>query len=294
VHNFSRAAAVLLVTAACTLAFGGQKKDAAQSKSKPAGFTEQVEQLSREYEAWYPVALKHLDKLYEEAKPVLREDRTDLTAEKPAVDRYEKASKEFVDMRISYGTRLLELARKRPKDPAALIALKSVLTNMNFTQGHSEALKMMTENHAERAGIGEWALRTVYRRDSASRKFAEEILHRNKNREDQAKALYALALGHRQKAIEEGEAEEERAKAKAAAEILLERLRSEYADIKLQEGGAPLGKIAEGELAGLKNLLKLVVGKEALEIDGVDLEGKVFKLSDYRGKVVLLDFWAHW
>jgi peroxiredoxin len=35
----------------------------------------------------------------------------------------------------------------------------------------------------------------------------------------------------------------------------------------------------------------LAVGKEAPEIEGEDQEGKKFKLSDYRGKVVLLDLW---
>jgi hypothetical protein len=33
---------------------------------------------------------------------------------------------------------------------------------------------------------------------------------------------------------------------------------------------------------------------DAPEIAGKDLDGKAFKLSDYRGKVVLLDFWGHW
>jgi thiol-disulfide isomerase/thioredoxin len=32
----------------------------------------------------------------------------------------------------------------------------------------------------------------------------------------------------------------------------------------------------------------------APEIEGEDLEGRKFKLSDYRGKVVVLDFWADW
>jgi hypothetical protein len=33
-------------------------------------------------------------------------------------------------------------------------------------------------------------------------------------------------------------------------------------------------------------------GKPATEIRGVDADNNSFRLSDYRGKVVLLDFWA--
>ena len=36
------------------------------------------------------------------------------------------------------------------------------------------------------------------------------------------------------------------------------------------------------------------VGQRAPEISGEDLNGQEFKLSDYRGKVVLLSFWADW
>lgn len=38
----------------------------------------------------------------------------------------------------------------------------------------------------------------------------------------------------------------------------------------------------------------LQVGCKAPEIDGVDVEGAAMKLSDHRGKVVLLDFWGFW
>ncbi|MDA7902134.1 peroxiredoxin family protein [Mariniblastus sp.] len=36
------------------------------------------------------------------------------------------------------------------------------------------------------------------------------------------------------------------------------------------------------------------IGDVAPEIEGVDLDGVAFKLSDYRGKVVMLDFYGDW
>jgi peroxiredoxin len=38
----------------------------------------------------------------------------------------------------------------------------------------------------------------------------------------------------------------------------------------------------------------LSVGKPAPEITGTDAEGRSFKLSDFRGRVVVLDFFADW
>jgi len=38
----------------------------------------------------------------------------------------------------------------------------------------------------------------------------------------------------------------------------------------------------------------LAVGNYAPDIEGTDLDGNAFKLSDYRGKVVMLDFWGDW
>jgi len=39
---------------------------------------------------------------------------------------------------------------------------------------------------------------------------------------------------------------------------------------------------------------RLQIGMEAPDIVGEDLDGVPFKLSDYRGKVVVLDFWGDW
>jgi len=38
----------------------------------------------------------------------------------------------------------------------------------------------------------------------------------------------------------------------------------------------------------------LEIGKVAPEIEAEDVYGVPFKLSDYRGKVVVLDFWGDW
>ena len=36
------------------------------------------------------------------------------------------------------------------------------------------------------------------------------------------------------------------------------------------------------------------IGEMAPEIEGVDLDGVEFKLSDYRGQVIMLDFYGDW
>ncbi len=38
----------------------------------------------------------------------------------------------------------------------------------------------------------------------------------------------------------------------------------------------------------------LQIGMQVPDIEGADLDGVDFKLSDYRGKVVMLDFWGNW
>jgi hypothetical protein len=51
------------------------------------------------------------------------------------------------------------------------------------------------------------------------------------------------------------------------------------------------GKRAGRDLFEMENL---VPGKPAPNFEALDEDGKKFKLSDYRGKVVVLDFWGFW
>ncbi len=75
------------------------------------------------------------------------------------------------------------------------------------------------------------------------------------------------------------------------AETFYERVVKDFADVVDPKGG----KIAEKAKDRLEVLRHpILVGKPAPEIEGEDIDGKGFKLSDYRGKVVLLDFWGNW
>jgi hypothetical protein len=70
------------------------------------------------------------------------------------------------------------------------------------------------------------------------------------------------------------------------AEPLIALLKKEYSDTKVYTEQVA-GILFERE--------NLVVGKTAPDFEVEDLDGKKkFKLSDYRGKIVYLDFWGFW
>lgn len=96
------------------------------------------------------------------------------------------------------------------------------------------------------------------------------------------------------------------------AEALFEKVVANYGDVTVYKGDsaevvfgkeigasfrdfkrykATLGEAAEEILFALRNL---AVGQIAPDIVGEDIDGKPFKLSDYRGKVVVVTFWATW
>ncbi len=82
----------------------------------------------------------------------------------------------------------------------------------------------------------------------------------------------------------------------ARAKALYSTLKKEYADVGMQSEGQAqdpetIGSAAERALYSLENL---AVGKTAPEIQGKDLDGNPLKLSEYRGKVVVLVFCGDW
>ncbi len=77
------------------------------------------------------------------------------------------------------------------------------------------------------------------------------------------------------------------------AEVYFERVVDEFGDVTVpkRRPPTPLSEVARGELFKLRNLVE---GKVAPEIEGQDLDGRPLRLSDFKGKVVALVFWATW
>ena len=103
----------------------------------------------------------------------------------------------------------------------------------------------------------------------------------------QGQALFALAQRAARPRAAAGSPDAREAAARA--EELFVRVGKDYGDVAV--GERTLGDRADSWLYELHNL---AIGKTAPEIEGTDVDGATFRLSDYRGKVVVLDFWGFW
>ena len=98
-----------------------------------------------------------------------------------------------------------------------------------------------------------------------------------------AEALFGLARMELRQTDDAG-----RAQARARFAELTEK----YGTLK-RRGVTPYAELAEAYLSP-HPAAALAPGQPAPEITGFDLDGKPLKLSTYRGKVVVIDFWGDW
>jgi hypothetical protein len=126
-----------------------------------------------------------------------------------------------------------------------------------------------------------------YSTDEVSETLVRTLLEKDARREVQGLASLTLAqVLKRQLDMTPAGGEATAFQVRTESEKLLRRASEQFGDVKL--AGGTVGDKAQLEL---DDLLHLAVGKVAPEIEGQDQDGNKFKLSDYRGKVVLLDFW---
>jgi hypothetical protein len=193
-----------------------------------------------------------------------------------AIEQMRKLPERFAD-------RFLEFAQKHPTDAKAFDALTFVVANGKGGPETDKALDLMFQNHADK--LGPLAQQLGQAESPAAEKFLRRLLESSKDHAAQAHACFSLAQMLKQRSEAAGPKPEDGQKAAKEAEELYDRVASKYADVD------KLGDQAKSELFEIRNL---AIGKEAPNIAGEDADGKQMKLSDYRGKVVVIDFWANW
>jgi hypothetical protein len=221
----------------------------------------------------------------------MQKTRTELLEKLKEAEKDEEKQeirKELNGLNRKFAGRYLELAEQNPKDPAAGQALALVLTSASGTPEANKAVEMIVKDQIyDPPVIAMLPLLSRMGGPNAERLLRGAAGHAKSN-DDRGNATMALAQFVKGKA--DRATGDEAEKLSAEAEKLFETVVEKYADVKSGRG-TTLGAQAKPELFEMRHLS---VGKTVPEIEAEDIDGTKFKLSDYRGKVVLLDFWGNW
>ena len=211
-----------------------------------------------------------------------------------------------------FAGRFLQLAEAHPRSPAAVDALAWVLSELPRRKEALRALALLTKDHMKSRAIGAACLPIANTASSRAETLLRALLAESPHLDVRAEACWHLSsLLERQATLVEQLKKHpemkdrvtryygkeygpylvalEADKVAGRRAELYEQLIKSFRDIKTEKG--TMGEVAEAALFKLRHLS---IGRVAPEIEGEDIFGKKLKLSDHRGKVVVLSFWGHW
>lgn len=249
-----------VIAGAAMLALAG----AAQAAPRPGDAPAQAGDAATDYAA----VKAEYDKAYQAYVKAYREAKSDADKAKAGELRPDPQK---------YSTRFREIADREPGSAVAMDCHVWVLQHDRARQ--EAAVAALLAHHAVDPRMASVCQSLEYSGAASADALLRAVLEKGSDREAKGRACYALA---RRLASREGDAA-------AEAEKLFETVAEAYGDLK--HGRGTLADAAKGNLFELRNL---AIGKVAPEIVGANENGEPMKLSDYRGKVVLLDFWGFW
>lgn len=225
---------------------------------------------------------KELQQEFKHLRQTAREAADDDEAEAVYRDFQEKILPDFA-------ARFAQVAQANKGSAVALAAWTKVVDLAS--QGLAgplpvQALKALASDHLAAAELAQVSANLRYSVPAVEEAAVIEALRTiaagSPHRVVQATALFSLGavLGEERPADDPRLAEAKAVFAKLAG----------YADLEYRDGQT----FAEAATAFVFALENLLVGKPCPDFQAVDAEGVAFKLSDYLGKVVLLDFWGFW
>ena len=213
-----------------------------------------------------------------------------------------------------YAARVFEVAKKYPNDPAALDALVWIAENCRRGDELEATLFLLLEKYPSEPKLADVIPRLLFARSKETEPFLRAVAEKSSRGDVKGKALLTLGRLLKEQAepaqflrtnTEPKSVENYRnwlgddvvkklqatdpAELRKEAETFFETVIAKYG--KEKGSTRTLGEAAKGELYEMRHLQ---IGMVAPEIKGADVDGKKFALSDYRGMVVVLDFWGHW
>jgi peroxiredoxin len=190
--------------------------------------------------------------------------------------------------------KMVTLAEENPGDDAAFEALAFVLQmsgQYRLTgEDTKKALALVIEHHAANAKVKD-VLPAALALEGGDKLLAA-VLNKATDKEVRAVALVTRGGVLMKQADEEEDDEKKQEELAKAAIELFERAVKEAPEAKI--GTSTVAKVAATRIESAKAITALAVGKPAPDVESLLLDGKKTKLSDYKGKVVLLDVWATW
>jgi peroxiredoxin len=213
-----------------------------------------------------------------------------------------------------YATKVMAIIKAHLGQPETARGVSWLVTQAAAFPEGQEALTMIGTSYVTSGGIAEAIKALEYHPLAMAEPILTAVREKNSNPTEKAAATYALGVqyfrifetassgtppaapnqeccgndgttGKTAAPLLSPEAE----KAKARAMDLFQEVTSLYPKEAIQ--GFPLAEQASRMIFEMANLS---VGVVAPEIEGQDLDGNAFKLSDFRGKHVMLIFWGGW
>lgn len=202
----------------------------------------------------------------------------------------EERSKLFADRPDGEATanRLLGLVKDESGSDAQWRAVSWAMGAVGSPSVLGQARPMVLEHFVNKDELGG----LIWNMDGGddARTFLENVAKKTESSAVRGPAMFAQAGILTRELGSEQDSDKAKALEAEAIRIYTALAEPAYADIILYRD-VKLGASAASSLFELQNLAP---GKMAPEIEAEDIDGTTFKLSDYRGKVVMLDFWGDW
>ena len=229
------------------------------------------------------------------------------------VDQYERGRREFItairkasteeegnkvvaELRpdeAKFIAKFFEIADTEPSSHIAAESANWILTHQPFDPD-PRAVSLIAKHHVKSDAIGPLCLAIWASPKPENGVLLRQIARDNPDR--QIRAMASVGLGYfliyncNRPRTDDNAAETARAIAmQSEAATILQSATDQYADILIDK--VPVAEMCKSLLTDIHNF---GIGKQAPEVDGMDAQGNRFKLSDYRGKVVVLTFSGDW